>query len=372
MGLEIIRVKSLDDIDPGAWNDLLSSNETNEIFLSYQWVNCWWSTVGQSRKLLLLLAKEDGKYVGIAPLMLTPRRLGPVAYVAAEFLGTGESDYIDFIVEPRRKADVLRAFIDYMSSLSGEWDVISLENVPGKSETVPMVQAVLENSRYGIRSLPDVVCPALVISGNEEFANACANKKSLKRHYNYFKRNGQLAFSTIEDADEIIGYLPEFFQQHVERRAIAGGDSKFENQRIREFYQSLVSVLMEQDWLRFGVVKFDDKPIAFHFGFEYAGKFVWYKPTFDVEYRKKSPGEVLIKFLLEDAIEKKLDEFDFTIGNEAFKQRFANVDRINRGIEIVRSRRLLLFLNGLDKAKSIAKRYFPAPYASLKKLLGLR
>lgn len=370
--MEIVRLKNVEDVDPGTWNDLLQHNETNEVFLTYQWVTCWWNYVRKNNKLLVLMAKEGGACVGIAPLMLTPRRVGPVTYTAVEFLGTGESDYTDFIIKPERKSDVLRAFIAFIDSVRDEWDVISLQNIPETSKTVPELRSLLKDSKYGLRALPDVICPALIISADEEFARACTNKKSLRRHYNYFNRKGLLTFSTIDSLEEVTEFLPEFFQQHMDRRAIAGGVSKFRDKQIREFYQCLANKLLAQDWLRFSVVKFDEIPIAFHFGFEYFGKFVWYKPTFNTDYLKKSPGEVLIKFLLEDAIAKNLDEFDFTIGNEAFKQRFANVERVNHGVEAVKNRHLFLLLNFTDWFKAFAKRHMPGPYSFLKKRLGPR
>ena len=370
--MEIIRLKNVEDVNPGTWNDLLQHNETNEVFLTHQWAACWWSNVRKNRTLLLLMAKEGGECVGIAPLMLTPRRVGPVTFTAVEFLGTGESDYTDFIVRPERKSDVLKAFVAFIESVRDEWDAISLRNIPEKSKTVPELRSLLKDSKYRLRTLPDVICPALIISADEEIARAYTNKKSLRRHFNYFNRNGLLTFSTIASAEEVAELLPEFFQQHIERRAIVGGVSKFRDKEIKEFYKCLVSKLLAQDWLRFSVVKFDEIPIAFHFGFEYFGKFVWYKPTFNIDYLKKSPGEVLIKFLLEDAIAKNLDEFDFTIGNEAFKRRFANVERVNVGVEAVKNRHLFLFLNFTDWFKKFAKRHMSGPYSLLKKWLGPR
>ncbi len=51
---------------------------------------------------------------------------------------------------------------------------------------------------------------------------------------------------------------------------------------------------------------------------------IWYKPTFDISYAKRSPGEVLLKILLEYALEHDVAKFDFTIGDEDYKYRFAN------------------------------------------------
>lgn len=40
----------------------------------------------------------------------------------------------------------------------------------------------------------------------------------------------------------------------------------------------------------------------------------------------------------EDAIDRKLTEFDFTVGDEAFKYRFANLERRNLTFTVFRNR----------------------------------
>ena len=89
--------------------------------------------------------------------------------------------------------------------------------------------------------------------------------------------------------------------------------------------------------VRFSCLTFNEIPIAYHFGFEYANKLIWYKPSFNIDFFSKSPGTVLLKFLIEYALEKNLDEFDFTIGDEKFKDRFSNKKGKNIQIEIYNS-----------------------------------
>jgi CelD/BcsL family acetyltransferase involved in cellulose biosynthesis len=52
-----------------------------------------------------------------------------------------------------------------------------------------------------------------------------------------------------------------------------------------------------------------------------------YKPSYEPEFAKSSPGQVLLKHLFEVARDEKADEFDFTVGNETYKSRFATKRR---------------------------------------------
>ena len=67
---------------------------------------------------------------------------------------------------------------------------------------------------------------------------------------------------------------------------------------------------------------------AYHFGFLLDGKYTWYTPTFDPELSAYSPGEVLLRRLFLSFSSDHVREFDFTIGDEAYKKRYAN--RINK------------------------------------------
>ena len=130
------------------------------------------------------------------------------------------------------------------------------------------------------------------------------------------------------------GWLEAFFEQHIARRAITAQPSLFQDPREKAFYRALVRELFPRGWLRFAVVQFNEEPIASHFGFEFGGRFLWYKPSFEPRLVKRSPGEVLLRFLLGYAIDQKLAEFDFTVGDEDFKYRFANEVRFNQRLQV--------------------------------------
>jgi len=82
------------------------------------------------------------------------------------------------------------------------------------------------------------------------------------------------------------------------------------------------------------VVEFNGLPIAFHFGFDYSGSIIWYKPSFDVQYAEHSPGLLLTRKIIEDGLARSRRELDFTIGDEAFKGRFANLSRFNIALSV--------------------------------------
>ena len=172
--------------------------------------------------------------------------------------------------------------------------------------------------------------PAMDISGNAEHGLAATRKKSLVRHENFFRRGGSLEVVHLQNGRFILPHLEEFFEQHVNRWAKTPYSSLFCDIAQRRFYKRLTSVAADTGWLRFTKVNWKGRPIAFHFGFCYKGSYMWYKPSFAIDLARRSPGEVLLRQLLLAAIEEGVKTFDFGLGDEAFKSRFAtHVNKVN-------------------------------------------
>jgi len=245
----------------------------------------------------------------------------------------------------------LEALLEEICTRSEAFYRINLSHFPSHS---PNQARTLEYFKSrGAKISVEVQAHALTrILGDGQADLKAANKSSLKRHTGFFQKSGDLRFHQCASETEILGYLERFFEQHKARWARTDSPSQFLDPAQQTFYRELVRELFPCGWLRFDVVLFNGAPLAFHFGFECQRRFIWYKPTFDVRFASRSPGEVLIKFLLEDAIKKKLEEFDFTVGAESFKYRFANRTRfINR---------LIIFRSAVDqwsyRSKSMLKK----------------
>lgn len=320
----------------GQWNRLAERACTNTVFQTYQCHASWWSAFGHDRRLLVLLAETGGELVGVAPLMLSEQRVLGFAQRVVEFIGARSFDYCDFIVD-RERPEVLALLVRTLGQGEAAFDQLYLRDIPDTSPTIGELRSLFGNR--GLATDVRVLYEAPTRLFNDpESDRQLLNKKSLKRHYNHFKNSGELEFRNCASADEALGYLDGFFEQHVRRRTVTDTPSVFEDERMRSFFRELVRTLAPRGWLLFSVVLFNGKAIAMHFGFEYGNRIIWYKPAFDLDYARHSPGEVLIRYLLEYALERKVSEFDFTIGAEAFKYRFANHTRSNYAVRVFRSR----------------------------------
>jgi len=348
-----------------SWTKLLNRSRNHSVFQTFPWHACWWKAFRGSHELFVILGYVGAELVGIAPMMIT-RAKGPMGQVRSHvrFIGSlnGASDYCDFITDPDEPG-VLRALLEEMNAGAKGFHRIDLSHFPSHS---PNKAGVLDyfagrDARITVEFQADALARML---GDGQADRKAANKSSLKRHTRFFEKSGELRFHACTSEDEILGYLGVFFEQHKARRAQTGSPSQFLDPAQQAFYKALVSETFRHGWLRFAVVLFDGAPLACHFGFEYQRRFIWYKPTFDVRFAARSPGEVLIKFLLDDAITKGLEEFDFTVGSEPFKYRFANRTRSNHRMIVFRSAGDYWIHQALFRGKSMLRKWLGRDAAS--------
>lgn len=298
---------------PQKWNALLAKGSSDVIFLTWQWQKAWWETFGREQ-LLLIAAEQDGEPIAIAPLFADNGMI--------YFVGSGGSDYLDFIGDIS-DAEVLEALLQTAVAEVYGFLGFRFYHIPESSCTHQQLAEVANRLGWGSFEEGEIMAPMMDLKAFPEQTYQAIRKKSLQRHEGWFAKNGGYEVEHLGKYQEVLPHLETFFQQHIDRWSATTYPSLFHDLKQRQFYHRLTTALAEEGWLRFTHVVWQGKNIAYHFGFHYRNSFFWYKPTFDISLSKHSPGEVLLRQLLLLAIKEEAHVFDFGLGDEAFKQRFA-------------------------------------------------
>jgi CelD/BcsL family acetyltransferase involved in cellulose biosynthesis len=307
-------LRGFDDPSFGAaeWERLLERGQTRVVFLTWHWQSAWWKTFRRGQ-LLLVAAEREGEIVALAPLFTD----AGMVY----FVGSGGSDYLDFIGDIS-EPEVLEALLREAGRRVAEFTGFVFYHVPDHSETGRRLASAALHLGLKIFDEGNQPAPALEFAPDKKNATDAANKKSLVRHEKFFARDGSLHVLHLIRGGEILPHLDEFFAQHRERWAATPHPSLFCDEAQLRFYRLLTSTAADTGWLRFTRLEWQGRAIALHFGFDYRGSFLWYKPSFAIDLARHSPGEVLLRQLLLRAVAEDAARFDFGIGEEPFKSRF--------------------------------------------------
>ena len=320
---------AFDETLAAQWDHLLAESPADTVFLTSGWLRAWHETFGRTRPLIIPQIRIDGELVAAAAFHENNG--------AIEFAGTGPSDYSDVLisskVEGNARTHLINTLLHEAKTVAQSLRNFRLGRIQPESEFLQLIA----DPSFELLATPvgeAIAAPYLDMS----FVEERLLKKSLRRHERGLERHGNVASTTVATAAEILPQLDEFFAQHVKRWQFSGETSLFLQEHTREFYRRLTNRLDATGQVRFTTVRLDGHLIAAHFGFYHANRFIWYKPTFEPDLAKFSPGEVLIKKLLELARDEGAQVFDFTIGNEPFKLRFASGVRELRYLHVTDSR----------------------------------
>ncbi len=342
-------------IDRRRWNALVAETEGCTIFQTHEWFECWWSTFGHQHQLFLVTVWDDETLVGIAPLMVV-RRAG---LRRLEFIGSSNADYQDFILG-KRAAELLPLLVRFLFERRNEWNMMILRNVPTDSMTFALLTDAMRVIGLAAIDFERVSCPTLEISSHPGEFRRLSDTYSFRRRVRQLRQLGELTFTRFQTTSQVDHYLPQFFEQYVARRRGSVAAKLMAQSDIRAFYVALAQSMLAAGWLHFSALECAGHPVAFHFGFEYRRRLYWYKPSFDPELARYSPGTVLLSHLIRDAVGRDLKELDFTVGAETFKYRYANAQRTNANLRIFRRRWLYMATLGFAWALRVSNRYVRA------------
>ncbi|MBN2010338.1 GNAT family N-acetyltransferase [candidate division KSB1 bacterium] len=339
--ITIEKITNFDDANlKHMWTELLAECQAPHIFLTYEWLSTWWESYGVGKELAILVAKNGETIVAIAPLMIVHQRFSPVKTI--EFVGTGFSDYHDFIIREAHE-EVLSAIFDYLDSIGAH--AIRLRHIPEWSANLPVIRKVL-NERYDAANVSDqeiVECPYIQFTGDwESYFNSLPQKfrADVRRRIRRIEENGELKYIRVTGNDEnITKYLEQVFDLHQknwESRNFRCFFS-FANSRNREFVKKITERFADKNWYTLLLLIFDDQIVAYTYGFTYNNTVSLWNTSYDLEYVKFAVGKIVHRYLIEDYITNGFEKCDFMRGVEPYKMEWCNSVLKNYEISIYSS-----------------------------------
>jgi CelD/BcsL family acetyltransferase involved in cellulose biosynthesis len=336
-----------------AWNQLYNALPLQSPFSASDWNLTWWKYYGKDSKLFILTIYQNDNLCGIAPLYIQQKN----GIKTIKFLGSVESDYLDFLLLPEQEKECLSFIFDYLFKQKN-WDMLDLIDIPEKSI---LVQNYTDLSTTGMSLLSDIISPYLQWEGSYE---ALLKSKSsnfrydLKRKLKRAKQLGEVSFRFIETMDDCINFakIAEIYQKRWEKKAT---DSIIRSNIGQQFLEEMCKTWETKKYLKIPVMTINNKPVAFCLGFIEHNKFYYYIPSFDTEFVNISPGNLLIEFIVENFTSLEINELDFMKGDESYKLKWSSTFRTNYRLlvanKLIKSKFIYLSLLNYIKFKNIAK-----------------
>jgi CelD/BcsL family acetyltransferase involved in cellulose biosynthesis len=321
--LRVTRFDSFDDAAP-AWRRLEDRGSFHGV-QRFCWLAHWHATVGRGLVdqvciVLVELAEQ--------PLLLLPLgviRFGPAACLT--WLGGDITDYHGPVLSrdySRRVTSEDFAFI---------WSAVH--------EVLPAHDAIRlhkQPERIGAQSNPFLNLPgsaghavnhwSLLEGTWDEFHSRQVRPRlrgDSRRKRRRLSEMGRLEFVVARSTEEMRTISECMIGQKVARYQSTGTYSLFNDDAYRSFFLEPSEALLESGMLHVSALRLDEHHLATHWGIVSGRRFYFIMAGFaEGEWKRYSPGRLLIEDLFRWCFEAGVDEFDFTIGDEAFKQIWSN------------------------------------------------
>ena len=373
-------VKPLDfaSAPPAAeWNALLARGMTDVVFLTREYQEAWWQSLGANQdgccRLTILGLYEGGSLVGLAPFYLAPVRPADLVEeaerrvestrvqafarhdaraghapppaepaIAASALpvpaagermvrlggGVAVTDYLDLICPPDRARAAWRAVLDYWAARAEEWDVIDLHSLPPKSPSRAIVLEEAQARAWEAWSEIEETCPALKLPAHDWEAYLSHLSKKDRHELRRKMRRAESApeppaWRLVTDPAALPAALDEFIALHKRSGA---AKAAFMGPLMEDFFHRLLTGMAHTDWPEIALLDLAGTPVAAYLSFNYHGRIYLYNSGYDPAHHDLGTGFVLLVHRIAAAVEAGTPAFDFLRGDERYKYNLGGHD----------------------------------------------
>ncbi len=328
------------------WEELLANSIYTSIFLTWEWMAAWWGAYGRGRQLWLMQARnEEGRLVGLAPLMLCRHVTGPVRWhelmLVSTEPGLGDPDHMDFIVARGCEEAVLKAFRSELCARRSEWDLLSLIGLRCESPTREYF------TELGAEFAEEAgeVCPCFPLPASwHDYEYEVLDKTRRHEVRRYEKRleselGERARFRQVEDEADLKRILTAICEARRRHSQETDAPNAFETPEAKAFHYQAGERFLRRGWLHATYLEIDGVIAAWLYGFKYNGVAYGYQTGFDPQWGRYAPGQLIFAYGIRTAIEQGLHSYDLLRGGEGYKKHWACDQCTDTNLHVIASER---------------------------------
>jgi CelD/BcsL family acetyltransferase involved in cellulose biosynthesis len=312
-----------------AWERLRLAAPTESLFLTPEWPETWTRLLGNGRALLFGVADGD-KICALAPMEQTTVAGG---FTVLRPLGTGVADYLDLLLpyDPSTRIASLEVLVGELIARRDAWDAVTLSGLPGESPTACDLTRVAGERGLRAATLPGYARPEIALDGDwESYLQSRPGRfrYNLRSRLRRLAERGEVRFRHIERADQVVPAVGMLAALHARRWNDQYTSTIFSSSTAgQRFYGEACRRYQERGLLDLTLLEVDGHAVAGSIGFVDRGTYYYYLPAWDPDLATLAPSSLLLAHVIERAYESGLHRFDFMLGEEPYKARWATGER---------------------------------------------
>ena len=327
------------------WNDAVQRARIPHPFLRHEWVATWWDSFNAGRQLHVVIVRDQGRIIAIAPLMRESAVLYGIPVRRVALMANDHTPRADFVVAGSRE-DAYRAIWSALRDRIDDWDVLQLTQLPVTSPTLLAISQAARADGLTIGTWKSNESPYLSLRDDWERYWATLPAKFRSNVRNRLARLKQIDEPRLEqlaDWPAIRPALADAWRLEASGWKDKEGTSICSDAAVQRFYTRLAERGADGGWLRLLFLTVGSRRIAVSYSALYDGRLLLLKTGHDREFHTCSPFKLLTLLAAQDACAAGLQEIDFLGDAEPWKQEWTDAARGHEWLFVFsRSRRARL------------------------------
>jgi CelD/BcsL family acetyltransferase involved in cellulose biosynthesis len=323
--IEVQEINSRDDLQRlGTEWDSLARRVNPSLFLSHGWFMTCVGALGSTERPRILVLREGGNIVGIAPLLQRKTSLRHMPLTQVGFLDNNLTPFCDFLLVDAQAG--VRAILDHLVKCGG-FDVLRFQRLLSGSPNLPALKLELERRRMPMFEKPIAEVVYLPIAGEwDAFYNARSRKFRMTRRSvaNKIARLGKIGVECAETPEQLKSALAAVLDlsaqgwKRRENRDLLGEDVE------RRLLTSMVEWAGSTGHVRIWLLRKDQDVIAAEFHLVDSGTAYGLRAQYDPQYYSHSPGRALDYEIVERLFQAGFTTYDMGPGVAEYKRNWSD------------------------------------------------
>jgi CelD/BcsL family acetyltransferase involved in cellulose biosynthesis len=298
----------------GPWDDLVSRIGADP-FMSVWWTNAWFTWFAPHRRPCIVTVWRGNELAAVLPL---DRRWQELSW----------GERLPALQIPADSAEAAAALASAV--FAGGHGRVGLTLVDATDPGLSVWRHEARTAGYDLVEEHADESPFIALAGTwGDFEAGLEAKfvRELRRRRRRLDEVGQVEVELLDGTRELDRALSEGFGIEGSGWKSAEGSAVTSDASRLAFFTDIARSAARRGALRLAFLRLDGRPIAFQFSLVQGGAYYFVKGGYDVEYRRYSPGQLLVAATIEASFAAGLDRFEFLGSADAFKLDWTNTFR---------------------------------------------
>lgn len=312
----------------GAWRALAVA--AGNAFLSPEWFAAWSRHYGDGADVRVVVVRgATEEILGILPVAVEGREI--------RVAGADLCDHVELLARPENRLVAARSAAVALAAAYPDAH-LRLTRVDRDAPWVGALASAWPVRLARARTREDVL-PHLPLTGSwEEFlAGRSRNFRNQvgRKERNLVRQHGAV-FRPTDDPARLPAEMKRFFALHEERWSEDDAPSSLRSPAVQRFHVDFAAAALEQGWLRLWFLEAEGQEVATIYGWTVGHRACYFNAGWDPRWSADSVGLVLLAHAVRSAIEEGAGDYDFLLGDEQYKYRFATEERAVESLQLAR------------------------------------